>query len=82
MKHLRWSSLYQKIGNSWKLLLYVNTERFVLNVTGLLDPTLIRAIKYSIQLLHVQTQQKTLETSQLSSKLTIKTPEQRMCFYC
>ena len=28
-----------KIGNSWKLLLTLLTEDFVLNVTGLLDPT-------------------------------------------
>ena len=31
-----------KMGNSWKLLLAVVTESFVLNVTGFLDPTLIR----------------------------------------
>ena len=33
-------SLWQKLGNGWKLLLTVVTESFVLNVTGFLDPTL------------------------------------------
>ena len=40
MQHLRWSSLCQKIGNGWKLLLTVVTENFVLNETGLLNLTL------------------------------------------
>ena len=35
MQHLRWSTLWQKLGNGWKLLLTV-----VLNVTGFLDLTL------------------------------------------
>ena len=37
MQHLR-RSFVTKMGNSWKLLLTVVTESFVLNVTGLLDP--------------------------------------------
>ena len=37
---LRWSSLWQKIVNGWKLLLIVLTWRFVVNVTELLDLTL------------------------------------------
>ena len=40
MQHLRWSSLRQKIGNNWKLLLIVVTESSVLNTVGLLDVTL------------------------------------------
>ena len=40
MQHLRWSSLTQKIGNHWKLLLIVVTESSVLNTVGLLDVTL------------------------------------------
>ena len=40
MQRLKWSSLWQKIKNSWKLLLTVLTESFVLHVTGLLDPSL------------------------------------------
>ena len=51
MPHLRWSTLWQKIGNSWKLLETIVTESFVLNVTGLLDPTL-KLIKYFIHHLH------------------------------
>ena len=38
--YLRWSSLWRKTGNDWKLLLIVVTYSFVLNVTGLLDPNL------------------------------------------
>ena len=38
MQYLRWSSLRQKIGSSWKLLLTVVTES--LNVIELLDLTL------------------------------------------
>ena len=37
MQHLR-RSFVTKIGNSWKLLLTVVTESFILNVTGFLDP--------------------------------------------
>ena len=40
MKHLRWSSFWQKIHNGWKLLLSDVTKSFVLNKTGFLDPTL------------------------------------------
>ena len=40
MQHLRWSSLWQKLGNGWKLLLTVVTWSFVLNVTWFLDLTL------------------------------------------
>ena len=35
-----------KKGNDWKLLLTAATSRFVLNVTGLLDPTLKRIDKF------------------------------------
>ena len=35
MQQLRWSSLWQKINYSWKLLTVV-TESFILNMTGLL----------------------------------------------
>ena len=64
VQYLRWSSLWQKIGNSCKLLLTVTTKSFVLDVTGLLGPTLkhihkiyIKAIEYLIPHLHIQTQQ-------------------------
>ena len=40
MYHLQWISLRQKIGNSWKLPLTIVTENFLLNMAGLLDPTL------------------------------------------
>ena len=36
MQHLRWSFV-TKIGNSWKLLLTIVTESFLLNVAGLLS---------------------------------------------
>ena len=42
MQNLRWSSFSQKIGYSWKLLMTVVLESFVLNVTGLVDSALIR----------------------------------------
>ena len=35
-----------KIGNSWKRLLTVVTENFVLNVTGLLDPIMKHVDKF------------------------------------
>ena len=41
----------------------------------------MKTIKYSIWHLHVQTQQETpLETDQVYSKLTIKTPGRRLVF--
>ena len=43
MEHRMWSS-----GNSWKLLLTVVTESFVLNVTGLLSPTLKHVDTFSL----------------------------------
>ena len=53
MQHI-WSSLRQKIGNRWKLLLTAVRESFALNVTGLLDPTpIFKPIKYPIWFLHV-----------------------------
>ena len=63
MQDLRWSSLWQKIWNSWKLFLTVATESFILHVAGFLELTQgidnfrLRQ-KYSIQQLHVQIQQK------------------------
>ena len=46
---LRWSSFDKKIGNSWKLLLIVVTESFILNVMRLLDPTLKHKDKFRLQ---------------------------------
>ena len=63
IKHLRWSSLWQKISNNWELLLTVATESFILNMTGLVDPTLKQTDKfrlrqqYFIWHLHVHCQQ-------------------------
>ena len=37
LQHLRWSSLWQEIGDSWKVLLTVFSEKFALNVTGILS---------------------------------------------
>ena len=48
MQHLRWSYLWQKIGNSWKLLLTVVIAIFILNVTRLLDPTLKHIDKFRL----------------------------------
>ena len=44
---LRWSSLWQNIGNGWKLLLTVVTKSFILHVTGLLDLTLKSIVNLS-----------------------------------
>ena len=49
MQHLRWSSLPQKNGNSWELVLTVVAESFVLNVTGVLDPTLKSIDKFRLR---------------------------------
>ena len=49
MQHLRWSSLSQKNGNSWELVLTVVAESFVLNVTGVLDPTLKSIDKFRLR---------------------------------
>ena len=38
-----------KIGNSWELLETVVTESFVLNATGLLDPTLKLIDKFRLR---------------------------------
>ena len=38
-----------KNGNSWELLLTVVTDSFVLNVTGLLDPTLKGVDKFKLR---------------------------------
>ena len=46
MQHLRWSSSWQKIGKSWKQSFTVVTDTFVLNVMGLLDPTLKEINKF------------------------------------
>ena len=40
MQHLKWGSLWRKLGNDWKLLLTVFTKSFVLTLTGILDLTL------------------------------------------
>ena len=80
MQDLRWSSLWQKIWNGWKLFLTVATESFILYVAGFLELTQgidnfrLRQ-KYSIQQLHVQIQQKkTLKMCHLYPRLTWKTP--------
>ena len=39
MQDLRWSSLWQKIWNGWKLFLTVATESFILYVAGFLELT-------------------------------------------
>ena len=48
MKNLRWSSLWQNLGDCWKLPFTVVTESFVLNVEGLLDPTLKNIDKFRL----------------------------------
>ena len=49
MQHLRWSSLWQKMGKNWKLLLTVVTKSFILNMAGLLDPILAHIDKFRLQ---------------------------------
>ena len=49
IQRLRWSSLLQKTDNSWKLLLTVATESFVLNVTVLLDLTLKHVAEFCLK---------------------------------
>ena len=49
--------LTKKIGNSWKLLLTVVIDSFILNVTGLLNLTLKHIDKFRlVQIQHVQSQ--------------------------
>ena len=77
-QHLTWSSLQQKIGNGWKLLMTV-TQSFILNVTGLLDPTLKCIDKFTLMPFTCSKSAKnTRSTCQINSKLTIKTPEGRL----
>ena len=45
IKHLRWSSLCQKLANEWRLLTVV-TKSIILKVTGLLYPTLQRTDEF------------------------------------
>ena len=83
MQHLRWSSLWHKIVNGWNLFLTVLTYSFVLNVTGLLDPTLkcideftLRQQNNSSAIYMFKVSKKNTRTCQMYSKWTIKTPEQ------
>ena len=77
MQDLRWSSLWQKIWNGWKLFLTVATESFILYVAGFLELTegtdnLGLRQKYSIQQLHVQIQQKNTKNVSSISKVNMK----------
>ena len=49
MQPLSWSSLSQKIENSWKLLLTVVTESFIVNMAGPLDLTLKPIDKFRLR---------------------------------
>ena len=53
MQYLRCSFLWQKIRNSWKLLLTVVKENFTLNVTGLIYPTLKHKDKFRLRQLSI-----------------------------
>ena len=70
-----------KKGNSWELLLTVVTESLVLNVKGLLDPTLKRVDKFRLRQYSILSTIYMFKVSrnriacQIYSKLTIKTPE-------
>ena len=71
-----WNSLWQQIGNSWKLLRTVVTKSFVLNVSGLLDPTLkcMPSIPSDIYLFKLS-KKDTRTMCQLYLKLRISAPE-------
>ena len=85
MPHQRWSFLWQKIGNGWKLLAVV-TKSFVLNVTGLLDPTLKSIDKMRLRQLSIPSaiyifkvsKKQTRTTCQIYSKVVIKTSERHL----
>ena len=49
MHYLKMELFWQKIGNSWKLLLIAVTESFILNVMRLLDPILKHKDKFRLQ---------------------------------
>ena len=85
-QQLRLSSLWQEIGNSWKLLLTVATESLVLNVTGLLCLTSKCIDKFRLRQKNIPSiiymfkvnKKDTRATCQISSKSRIKTPEWRL----
>ena len=88
IQQLRCSSLWQEIGNGWKLLLTVVTESFVLNVTCLLDPTLKCINKFRLRQKSIPSdiymfkisKKHTKTTYQVYSKLRITTPDWHLVF--
>ena len=79
---LRWSSLWQKIWNGWKLFLTVATESFILYVAGFLELTqgidnfrLRQVFHPAITCSNTKKKKKkTLKMCHLYPKLTWKTP--------
>ena len=84
MQHLRWSSLWQKLGNGWKMLLTAVAYNFVIIVTGFLDPTLkCIDLDQGNRIFHLpltcSNSAKIIHQSNMSQS-TIRTPEQRLVF--
>ena len=80
MQHLRWSSLRQKMGDSWKLLLTFVTQNFIVDDSETHRSIQIKAIKYSICHLNVNSQQKNPKKHQnnLSDIFKVKNKVNRM----
>ena len=90
MQHLRWSSMWPKKGNSWKLLLTVVTESLSLKINFNFHPAFTSWNTGKNKQTNKQTNNKTtttttiatLEMCQIYSKLTTKIPERVGCFHC